>query len=66
MKKLATADLHESLEYKDIVLRVYTDNGSTPVPIMIDGTIFTAEEIGLSILDLFNYRVKTDLIPPKE
>lgn len=63
MKLLATAEIHESETYKDIVLRVKTVRGSIPVIIVNEGEVFTAEQIGAQVLECFNYFVQSNLIP---
>jgi hypothetical protein len=57
--ELATATLNDFIEYQDTILRVSNVMGSTPVVIVSDGKLNTAQDIGEQVLALFGYQVRS-------
>lgn len=56
---IATVQFKEFTEFKDVVLRVFTPRGSSPVVIVSEGKIRSAEDIGEQMLGLFEYHVES-------
>lgn len=63
MKLLATAKVFEGEGYEDVVLRIYSERGSTPIVVVDEGTIKSAHEIGMQVLEAFRYTVTSKYIP---
>lgn len=61
-KLIATAEMHESTEFSDVILRISTVRGSNPIAIQLDGIPKSAQEIGEQILEVFNYLVESEVL----
>jgi hypothetical protein len=48
-------EVHEFEDYQDVVMRVHSTRGSSPVVIVSEGAVQSAESIGQRVLELFGY-----------
>lgn len=59
--EIATATITEFNFYKDVILKVSTSRGSTPVFIVLGGVLQDAEAIGKEVLSCFDYLVGSEV-----
>lgn len=61
MLKVATAEVHESEEYRDVWVRFSTERGSSPVMLVANGVLMDAEQIGQAVLQQFSYLIRSEV-----
>jgi hypothetical protein len=59
--ELAVTKLWEFDEFGDVILRIQTPRGSTPVVIVDEGHRSSAQDIGEQILDTFKYLIDSEV-----
>jgi hypothetical protein len=61
--KLATAEICEFDEYQEVVMRIFTTRGSTPIRIVDElKGLLSAEEIGKQIIHAFDYFIESPIV----
>lgn len=59
VRDLATVQLKEFDAFNDVIMRVFTERGSSPIVIVQNGEVNSAEDVGQQVLDLFRYMVES-------
>lgn len=65
-RTLSKAEVVEFPQLADVVVRFHSNNGSSPVVIVGDGIVRSAEDIGFQILELFNFRISSEVFEEAE